>query len=114
MITLTSTAVSELQKIMTEKELPNHILRVFVAGGGCSGLSYRLAFAEKPETDDQVYEVDGMRVVVDPVSFQYLDGAQVDYINDVMGGGFRVENPNIVQSCACGSAGEQGPPPCGH
>lgn len=116
MITLTQPASAKLQSIMTEKGIQSHALRVFVSGGGCSGLSYGMTFAEKPEIDDKVIEVDGgLKVVVDPASLFYLKGAEIDYIDSLMGGGFRIENPNAVQSCACGSsfrtaAGEQGTP----
>lgn len=118
MVTLTPIAASKLQTIMTEKGLAGYALRVFVSGGGCSGLSYGMTFAEGPEMGDQVFEQDGVQVVVDPGSIQYVDGAEIDYIDSLMGGGFRIENPNAVQSCACGSsfrtaAGEQGTP-CGH
>ncbi len=118
MITLTESAVGHLQKVMTDKGLDSQALRVFVSGGGCSGLSYGMTFAEGPEMGDQVYETSGVRVVVDPGSIQYLEGAEIDYIDSLMGGGFRIENPNAVQSCACGSSfGTAGGPPggsCGH
>ena len=103
---------------MTEKGIDGHALRVFVSGGGCSGLSYGMTFAEGPEMGDQTFEANGLKVVVDPASIAYLDGAEVDYIDSLMGGGFRIENPNAVQSCSCGSsfrtsAGEKGTP-CNH
>ncbi len=115
MITLTSAAADKLQGIMQEKNISGYALRVFVSGGGCSGLSYGMTFAEGAELGDQTFEVNGVQVVVDPGSIQYLDGAEIDYIDSLMGGGFRIENPNAVQSCACGSsfrtaAGEQGTP----
>lgn len=118
MITLTSAAAEKLQNIMLEKGLTHHALRVFVSGGGCSGLSYGMTFAEGPELGDQTFEVNGVKVVVDPASYGYVRGAQIDYIDSLMGGGFRIDNPQAVQSCACGSsfrtaAGEQGTP-CGH
>ncbi len=118
MITLTTTAADKLQKVMQEKGLENHALRVFVSGGGCSGLSYGMTFAEGPEIGDQIFETSSVKVVVDPGSIQYLNGAEIDYIDSLMGGGFRIENPNAVRSCACGSsfqtsAGEQGTP-CSH
>jgi iron-sulfur cluster assembly protein len=118
MITLTTSAAEKLQGIMSEKGLANHALRVFVSGGGCSGLSYGMTFAEGAEFGDQEFDVSGVKVVVDMGSIQYLDGAEIDYIDSLMGGGFRIENPHAVQSCACGSsfrtaAGEQGTP-CGH
>ena len=118
MITLTPAAAGKLQNIMTEKGLSTHALRVFVSGGGCSGLSYGMTFSEGTEFGDQEFDVNGVKVVVDMGSIQYLDGAEIDYIDSLMGGGFRIENPNAVQSCACGSsfrtaAGEQGTP-CSH
>lgn len=115
MITLTSTAADKLQKIMVEKEITSHALRVFVAGGGCSGLSYGMTFSEAPELGDQIFEANGIKIIVDPTSISYLEGAEIDYIDSLMGGGFRIENPNAVQSCSCGSsfrttAGERGTP----
>ncbi len=118
MITLTPVASDKLHHIMTEKGIEKHSLRVFVSGGGCSGLSYGMTFAEGPELGDQVFEANGVKVVVDPGSFPYLEGAEIDYIDSLMGGGFRIDNPNAVQSCSCGSsfrtaAGEKGTP-CSH
>jgi iron-sulfur cluster assembly protein len=115
MITLTPAATDMLNKVMAEKGLNGHALRVFVSGGGCSGLSYGMTFAEGPELGDQIFESGEVKVVVDPGSIQYLDGAEIDYIDSLMGGGFHIENPNAVRSCACGSsfqtaAGEQGTP----
>ncbi len=117
MITLTDSAADKLQKVMADKAIEKHALRVFVSGGGCSGMSYGMTFAENPEIGDQVFDGGKVKVVIDPGSFQYLNGAEIDYIDSLMGGGFRVENPNAVRSCACGSsfqtsAGEQGSP-CG-
>ncbi len=115
MITLTSSATEMLNKVMVDKGLTEYALRVFVSGGGCSGLSYGMTFAEGPELGDQTFETGGVTVVVDPGSIAYLDGAEIDYIDSLMGGGFRIENPNAVRTCACGSsfqtsAGEQGTP----
>ena len=115
MITLTSPAAEKLQTIMAEKGIENHALRVFISGGGCSGLNYGMTFAEDAEIDDKVVETDGLQVVIDPASLHYLKGVEIDYIDSLMGGGFRIENPNAVQTCACGSsfrtdAGEQGTP----
>lgn len=115
MITLTSAAEDMLSQVMTEKGLDGYALRVFVSGGGCSGLSYGMTFAEGPDIGDQVFETGNVQLVIDPGSISYLDGAEIDYIDSLMGGGFRIENPNAVKSCACGSsfqtqAGEQGTP----
>ena len=118
MITLTPAASTMLQKVMTDKGLSNHALRVFVSGGGCSGLSYGMTFAQGAEIGDQTFDSEGVTVVVDPGSVQYLDGANIDYVDSLMGGGFRIDNPNAVRSCSCGSsfqtaAGEKGTP-CSH
>ena len=115
MITLTEAAADQLQKIMQEKGLTNYGLRVFVSGGGCSGLQYGMTFAEAPMEGDQVFEDRNVKLIVDPTSLMYLMGAEIDYIDSLMGGGFRIENPNAVQSCSCGSsfrtaAGERGTP----
>ncbi len=113
MIFLTKAASQKLQTIMDEKRIPSYALRVFVSGGGCSGLNYGMAFSELPEATDEIFEIEGIKIVVDPASFQYLAGAQIDYIDSLMGGGFHIDNPNAAQTCSCGSsfktaAGEQG------
>ena len=87
-------------------------LRVFVSGGGCSGLQYGMAFETSGEADDVIFESEGVRVYVDPVSLMYLQGASIDFVDSLMGGGFKIENPNAVASCGCGhsfkAAGETG------
>lgn len=104
-ITLTPRAANELKELMSTQENPNAALRVWVAGGGCSGLSYGMALDEsEPEQGDNVFENDGVRIYVDPMSLGYMDGSIVDYIDDDMGGGFKIENPNAVSSCGCGSS----------
>jgi len=113
MLKVTELASQKLQGIMAEKNITNYALRVFVSGGGCSGLNYGMTFAEAPESTDETFEAGGMQIVVDPESLQYLAGAEIDYVDSLMGGGFRIENPNAVQTCSCGSsfktaAGEQG------
>ncbi len=118
MITLTEAAADKLQNILQEKGLKDPGLRVFVSGGGCSGLQYGMAFADGLMEEDQVFEDKNVRLIVDPGSLMYLMGAEIDYIDSLMGGGFRIENPNAMQSCACGSSfrtatGERGTP-CSH
>jgi iron-sulfur cluster assembly accessory protein len=117
-INLTEAAADQLQKLLDEKGMEDHSLRVFVSGGGCSGLQYGMTFAEAPMEGDQVFEEQNVRLVVDSGSLMYLMGAEIDYIDSLMGGGFRIENPNAAQSCSCGSsfrtgAGERGTP-CSH
>ena len=113
MITITEAAAGQLQKLVEEKGLDNHILRVFVSGGGCSGLQYGMTFADAPMDGDQVFEDQNVKLIVDSGSLMYLTGAEIDYVDSLMGGGFRIENPNATQSCGCGSsfrteAGERG------
>jgi iron-sulfur cluster assembly accessory protein len=105
MITLTEKALTELQDLMKGQDKQGAALRVWVAGGGCSGLSYGMALDDAaPEEGDNVFEQEGVKIYVDPLSLQYMEGAQVDYVDDVLGGGFKIENPNAVSSCGCGSS----------
>ncbi len=102
---LTETAAVRLKQIMTEKNiLGTHGLRVFVQGGGCGGMQYGMTFDDCCGEQDEVYEQHGLKVYVDPVSLFYLNGSQIDYIDDLMGGGFHIENPNVVSTCGCGSS----------
>jgi len=104
-ITLSERAATELRTLMQSQEKENALLRVWVAGGGCSGLSYGMALDDnEPETDDQIYECNGVKVVVDALSLKYMEGSVVDFLDDPMGGGFKIENPNATSSCGCGSS----------
>ena len=78
-------------------------LRVGVRGGGCSGFQYELAFDEQGE-DDTVFESHGLKLLVEPAAFEYVDGSQIDYVEALTGAGFKVENPNVVAACGCGSS----------
>ena len=104
MINLTEAAADQLQKLLEEKDMTDHGLRVFVSGGGCSGLQYGMTFAESPIEGDQVFEDQNIKLIVDSGSLMYLMGAEIDYVDSLMGGGFRIENPNATQSCSCGSS----------
>ena len=118
-ITLTARAAQELRELIQSENKQQAALRGWVAGGGCSGLTYGMALDENtPEDGDQQFEHEGVRIVIDGLSLQYMDGAQVDYIDDAMGGGFKIENPNAVNSCGCGSSfqteeGQAGAGGCG-
>ncbi|MGC8779741.1 MAG: iron-sulfur cluster insertion protein ErpA [Anaerolineae bacterium] len=104
-ITLTTAAADKLFEIMNEKGVAaTHALRVFVSGGGCSGLQYGMTFDDNPRPVDTVFEQHGLRVVVDPRSLPYLVGANIDYVDTPMGSGFQIDNPNAVSTCGCGSA----------
>lgn len=99
MINLTDAAVSKVKEFMEQHE--GLALRIYVSKGGCSGFSYGMALDEAHE-DDEVFTQEGVSVLVDPNSFPYLDGSQVDYVDSLMGAGFSVENPNAVAACGCG------------
>jgi iron-sulfur cluster assembly accessory protein len=101
-LTVTPTAVNIIRTLLEQRSIPNHALRVFVSGGGCSGLQYGMAFEESPRDFDTVVSVEGVRLIVDPTSMMYLQGSVIDYVDSLMGGGFRIENPNAVSSCGCG------------
>lgn len=104
-ITLTARAVTELADLIASQDKPGSALRVWVAGGGCSGLSYGMALDDNaPEADDQTFEQDGIKVIVDSLSLGYMQGASVDYVDDVLGGGFKIENPNATGGCGCGNS----------
>jgi iron-sulfur cluster assembly accessory protein len=108
-VTLTTAAATRLGQIMVEKDMPEVALRVFVSGGGCSGLQYGMGFETAPQADDHVFASSGLQVVVDPVSVTYLQGATVDFVDDpATGGAFRIDNPNATSGCGCGSAGSSG------
>jgi iron-sulfur cluster assembly accessory protein len=104
MISLSERAVVELRGLI-EQEAKEAALRVWVAGGGCSGLSYGMALDDGPqEEDDSVFEQEGIRIIIDPLSLNYMSGAVVDYVDESLGGGFKIENPNATSSCGCGSS----------
>ena len=103
-ITLTDKAATKIKELLGEQESgTEQALRVAVRGGGCSGFQYALAF-DKPKEDDNVFEVDGVAVVVDKVSMQFVFGSEVDYVEGLQGAGFQVNNPNVVAACGCGSS----------
>lgn len=108
LINITEKAAEKAKALLEARELPEGALRVFVAGGGCSGYQYGMALARSSEEDDIIIEQMGVRIVVDPESAQYLDGAEIDYVDDIMKSGFSIFNPNAVKSCACGSSFQTG------
>lgn len=103
-ITVTPAALTVIQGLLQQRNIPNHALRVFVSGGGCSGLQYGMSFDPNPQEYDQVVQFDGVRVVIDPTSLIYLQGAVIDFVDSLIGGGFRIDNPNAVSSCGCGTS----------
>jgi iron-sulfur cluster assembly accessory protein len=103
-ITLTPAAATAVQELLSKRDLGDLALRVFVSGGGCSGFQYGMALEDNIRETDIVSEQHGVRLVIDEISINYLDGATVDYIDEVMGSGFKIENPNAVSTCGCGSS----------
>jgi iron-sulfur cluster assembly protein len=105
MVTLTEKAAAEIKALMEQNGGTYEGLRVFVAGGGCSGLSYGMEIADQAATDeDQVFESAGVKVIVDGQSYEYLKGAVIDFDDGLTGAGFKINNPNAVKSCGCGSS----------
>ena len=103
-IFLTDAAADMVKNLLVQKEVPDHGLRVFVAGGGCSGMQYGMALEAEPRPYDQVIENEGVKVFIDPTSMMYLSGAVIDYEDSIMGGGFKIDNPNAVSTCGCGTS----------
>ncbi|MEL6271402.1 MAG: iron-sulfur cluster assembly accessory protein [Chloroflexota bacterium] len=102
-VSVTATAADTIKNLLAQREIPDHVLRVFVSGGGCSGMQYGMAFEAEPRDTDQVITAaNGARLVVDSTSMMYLEGATIDFVDSLMGGGFRIDNPNAVSSCGCG------------
>jgi len=120
-VALTPAAIARVRSLLSERNLPDHALRVFVSGGGCSGMQYGMALEGQPREDDLRIKSGGIDVVIDPVSIGYLGGATIDYVDDLMGGGFKIDNPNATASCGCGQsfrtgsrASQEGARSCGH
>jgi len=104
-VTITPRAAQEIRKIKLENKIPNeHALRLGVKGGGCSGMSYVLAFDESPKERDIVYQAEGLTVYLDPKSQFYLSGTVLDYSGGLSGKGFVFNNPNATKTCGCGNS----------
>lgn len=102
-VTLSVKAARRVAKILAG-EAPGAMLRVSVEGGGCSGLQYKYDIVSEREADDLVLEGEGATVLVDSVSLQYMDGAEIDFVDDLMGQSFQIRNPNAVSGCGCGTS----------
>ncbi len=103
-VTLTHAAVEHVKKLMERDQKIGSLLRVSVVGGGCSGLSYKMAFEAQPAAQDQVAEFEGLKVIVDPRSSLFLKGIEIDYVDGLDGSGFTYNNPNAKRSCGCGTS----------
>ncbi len=104
MVQLTETAVSKVKEILDTQEPRPAGLRIAVVGGGCSGFSYSMAFENTPNMLDKTYAFDDLKVFIDQASLLYLDGAEVDYVESMEGSGFKFNNPNVKNTCGCGSS----------
>ncbi len=101
LITMTPTAAEKVRELLKQENDPSLALRIFVAGGGCSGLQYGMTLDEEQEGDTVISQAD-FKVLVDEMSLGYITGSEVDYVDSLMGAGFTVNNPNAVSSCGCG------------
>lgn len=104
MITITESAVAKIQDILAEENNPSLKLRVFVQGGGCSGFQYGFTLDDQQADDDWALDISGVHILVDSMSGSYLQGAEIDYKDDVMGSSFSIKNPNAQTTCGCGSS----------
>ena len=103
-IVFTDAAASKVGELIKEEDNPELKLRVFISGGGCSGFQYGFTFDEKVEDGDSQVENQGVTLVIDPMSVQYLMGAEIDYKEDLQGAQFIIRNPNAATTCGCGSS----------
>lgn len=104
LIRLTGAAGEKVSSLLQRQGRPSGVLRVAVIGGGCSGLQYKMDLQDKPQNRDILVESSGVQVVVDPKSALYVTGSELDYVEALQGGGFKVKNPNAATSCSCGES----------
>lgn len=103
-VTITDDAFARISNLLTEENNPNLKLRAFVQGGGCSGMEYGFTFDEEANEDDFTFEQNGVKVLIDSMSMQYLAGATINYIDDLQGARFSIDNPQAQSTCGCGSS----------
>jgi iron-sulfur cluster assembly accessory protein len=104
MITLTEKAVAQIKEISAAEEIGHTTVRIGVKGGGCAGYMTDMSFDDQVKDTDEIFEQDGVKVVVDMMSIHYLEGTQIDYVQSLMGAGFKFNNPNVQHSCGCGKS----------
>lgn len=104
MITLTQKAVQQVKTLLTQQNTLGYGLKVGIEGGGCAGLSYKFSFVEAPAEKDKTFEQEGVKIFVDPKSYLYLNGMEIDYHSDLMSSGFTFNNPNAKSACGCGTS----------
>ena len=103
-VSITDSAARRIAVLKQQEAAGGAFLRIAVSGGGCSGFQYGLSFDDQTNPDDRVFERDGVGVVVDDVSLDLLNGAEVDFVEDLMGASFQIRNPNAASSCGCGNS----------
>lgn len=103
-VTISEAAALQIKDMMRENDELDAFLRVSVKGGGCSGLSYGMGLDHEMNEDDQLFEVHGLKVLVDKISAPILKGTQIDYKQSLLGGGFTIDNPNAIAACGCGAS----------
>ena len=104
MVVLTDRAASQIKELLEKQGKPEAMLRVFVSGGGCSGFQYGMSLEDAAMEGDWKDEINGVNVIIDPRSAMYISGAEVDFVDNMMGGGFKIDNPNAASSCGCGTS----------
>ena len=104
LLVFTDAAADKVKALITEEKNPDLMLRVYITGGGCSGFQYGFTFDEKVNDGDTEVEKSGVKLLIDPMSFQYLVGAEIDYKDDLEGARFVIRNPNATTTCGCGSS----------
>jgi iron-sulfur cluster assembly accessory protein len=107
-VTITEGALSQLRSLLEKEANPDLGLRVFVSGGGCSGLQYGMAFDDNVRPGDEIVTQGDVRILIDDFSAPYIRGSEIDYVDSLMGAGFTVHNPNAVRSCSCGHSFDTG------
>jgi iron-sulfur cluster insertion protein len=103
-VSLSASAAKRVKELKAQENLPNAFLRLAVSGGGCSGFQYGFSFDDARQPEDRVFERDGVQLVVDETSLGLLAGAEIDFVEDMMGAAFQVKNPNAASSCGCGNS----------
>jgi len=101
-LTFTPRAIAKIKEFLAEENNPNLGLRIYIASGGCAGFMYGMTFDENITEDDITFVVDNVKIIIDKFSAKYLKNATVDYIETLMGSGFKIDNPNAVGTCSCG------------
>ncbi|MDE1904017.1 MAG: iron-sulfur cluster insertion protein ErpA [Alphaproteobacteria bacterium] len=103
-VSLTASAAKRVKELKAQENLPQAFLRLAVSGGGCSGFQYGFSFDDNLQPEDRTFERDGVTLVVDETSLDLVKGAEVDFVEDMMGASFQVKNPNAASSCGCGNS----------